>query len=91
MMGGIDKRQWSSDMLVRPRDLVDRISGTQPAIVTLPIEAARQKARQSSISYRTPDTRLSLKTGDSFLTGGLSSRPDIYQLRTEICAERRND
>jgi hypothetical protein len=33
-------------MLVRPRDLVDRMSGTQPAIFTLPIEAARQKARQ---------------------------------------------
>jgi hypothetical protein len=33
-------------MFVRPRDLEDRISGTQPAIFTLPIEVARQKARQ---------------------------------------------
>jgi hypothetical protein len=34
-------------MLVRPRDLADRMSGTQqPAIFTLPIEAARLKARE---------------------------------------------
>jgi hypothetical protein len=35
------------DMLVRPRDLADRISGAQqPEIFTLPIEAARLKARE---------------------------------------------
>jgi hypothetical protein len=34
-------------MLDRPRDLADRISGTQPPeIFTLPIEAARLKARE---------------------------------------------
>ena len=34
-------------MLVRPRDLADRISGVlQPEIFTLPIEAARRKARE---------------------------------------------
>jgi hypothetical protein len=34
-------------MLVGPRDLVDRISGAQPPqIFTLPIEAARRKARE---------------------------------------------
>jgi hypothetical protein len=34
-------------MLVRPRDLADRMSGTQPtAKFTLPIEAARRKARE---------------------------------------------
>jgi hypothetical protein len=34
-------------MLVRPRDLADRISSTpQSATVTLPIEAARLKARE---------------------------------------------
>jgi hypothetical protein len=33
-------------MLARPRDLADRMSGPQPAILTLPIEAARQKACQ---------------------------------------------
>jgi hypothetical protein len=34
-------------MLVRSRDLVDRMSGTQqPQIVTLPIESARLKARE---------------------------------------------
>ena len=34
-------------MLVRPQDLADRISGVQPPqIVTLPIEAARRKARE---------------------------------------------
>jgi hypothetical protein len=33
-------------MLIRPRDLADRMSGPQPAIFTLPIEAARRKARQ---------------------------------------------
>lgn len=33
-------------MLVRPRDLADRMSGQQPpTIFTLPIEAARLKAR----------------------------------------------
>jgi hypothetical protein len=34
-------------MLVRPRDVADRMSGTQPnAIFTLPLEAARLKARE---------------------------------------------
>jgi hypothetical protein len=34
-------------MLVRPRDLADRMSGAQqPKIFTLPIEAARLKARE---------------------------------------------
>jgi hypothetical protein len=34
-------------MLVRPRDVADRMSGTQPtARLTLPIEAARLKARE---------------------------------------------
>jgi hypothetical protein len=34
-------------MLVRPRDLADRMSTTrQPTIFTLPIEAARLKARE---------------------------------------------
>jgi hypothetical protein len=34
-------------MLVRPRDLVDRLSGIQQAeIFTLPIDAARLKARE---------------------------------------------
>ena len=34
-------------MLVRPRDLADRMHGTrQPQIFTLPIEAARRKARE---------------------------------------------
>ena len=34
-------------MLVRPRELADRISGVQkPEIFTLPIEAARRKARE---------------------------------------------
>jgi hypothetical protein len=47
MIGGISLAIfWRSDMLVRPRDLADRMSGTQPAIFTLPIEAARQKARE---------------------------------------------
>jgi hypothetical protein len=34
-------------MLVRPRDLADRMSGTQqPTVFTLPIESARLKARE---------------------------------------------
>jgi len=34
-------------MLVRPRDLADRMSGTQPPkIFRLPIDAARRKARE---------------------------------------------
>ena len=34
-------------MLVRPRDLADRMSGPQrPTIFTLPIEAARLKVRE---------------------------------------------
>jgi hypothetical protein len=34
-------------MLTRPRDLADRMSGAlQPEIFTLPIEAARLKARE---------------------------------------------
>jgi hypothetical protein len=33
-------------MFVRPRDLAERISGAQPQIFTLPIEAARRKARE---------------------------------------------
>jgi hypothetical protein len=42
---GIDQL-WSSDMLVRPRDLADRMSDGQPETFTLPLEAARSKARQ---------------------------------------------
>ena len=33
-------------MLVRPRDLADRLSDEQPLIFTLPLEAARNKARE---------------------------------------------
>ena len=33
-------------MLFRPRDLADRMSGQQPEIFTLPIDAARRKARE---------------------------------------------
>jgi hypothetical protein len=34
-------------VLARPRDLADRISGAQqPQVFTLPIEAARRKARE---------------------------------------------
>ena len=34
------------DMLVRPRDLADRMSDEQPLIFTLPLDAARSKARE---------------------------------------------
>jgi hypothetical protein len=37
---------WSSDMLVRPRDLADRMSDELPLTFTLPVEAARSKARE---------------------------------------------
>ena len=37
---------WSSDMLVRPRDLADRMSDEQPLTFTLPLGAARNKARE---------------------------------------------
>ena len=43
---GVDQL-WSSDMLVRPRDLADRMSDGQPLeIHTLPLDAARSKARE---------------------------------------------
>ena len=42
-------------MLVRPRDLADRMSGTEePEIFRLPIEAARCKAARSSVKRRRP-------------------------------------
>jgi hypothetical protein len=38
---------WSSDMLVRPRDLANRVANEQqPETFTMPLEAARCKARQ---------------------------------------------
>jgi ATP dependent DNA ligase domain len=37
---------WSFHMLVRPRDLADQMSRTQLEIFTLPLEAARCKARE---------------------------------------------
>jgi hypothetical protein len=47
MIGAIKDELGRYDMLDRPRDLADRISGTQPPeIFTLPIEAARLKARE---------------------------------------------
>jgi hypothetical protein len=47
MIGAIKDEPERYDMLDRPRDLADRISGTQPPeIFTLPIEAARLKARE---------------------------------------------
>ena len=33
-------------MLTRPQDLADRLSGLQPETFTLPIDAARRKARE---------------------------------------------
>jgi hypothetical protein len=33
-------------MRVRPRDLADRLSSIQPKIFTLPLDAARRKARE---------------------------------------------
>jgi hypothetical protein len=47
---------WSSDMLVRPRDLADRISDGQALTITLPLEAARRKARE--IIDRSPHSGL---------------------------------
>jgi hypothetical protein len=92
MVRDIDKHQWRSDMIVRPRDLVDRdIWYAAGNISHCRQKRLARRPAKSSISYRTPDTRLSLKTGDSFLRGRLSSRPDVCQLRTEIRAERRND
>jgi hypothetical protein len=47
MIGATPGYAGRHDMLVRPRDLADRISGAQqPEIFTLPIEAARRKARE---------------------------------------------
>jgi hypothetical protein len=37
---------WSSDMLVRPRDLADQMSGDRQELFTLPLESARRKARE---------------------------------------------
>jgi hypothetical protein len=72
-------------MLVRPRDLADRMSGPQrPTIFTLPIEAARLKAAKSSVTFRRLNTRLSLKTGGSLPTIRLSSRCDIRRLPTDL-------
>lgn len=46
MTVGIDQL-WSSDMLVRPSDLAQRMSGSrQLEICTLPLDAARCKARE---------------------------------------------
>jgi hypothetical protein len=43
---GID-HLWSSDMLVRPSDLADRMSDAQQVeVFTLPLDAARCKARE---------------------------------------------
>jgi hypothetical protein len=42
---GIDLT-WSSNMLVRPRDLADRMPRAQLEIFTLPVDAARCKARE---------------------------------------------
>jgi hypothetical protein len=46
MIGGIRGYAGRKDMRVRPRDLADRIGAQQPEIFTLPIEAARRKARE---------------------------------------------
>jgi hypothetical protein len=71
-------------MLVRPRDLADRMSRPQRTeIFTLPIESARLKAREILDQFPQADTRPSLKTGGSFPTVRLSSRCDIYRLRTD--------
>jgi hypothetical protein len=47
MIGGVDNHHRRTDLLVRPRDLADRISGAEhPEVFTLPIEAARLMARE---------------------------------------------
>jgi hypothetical protein len=46
MIVGINQ-PWSSDMLVRPRDLADRIASEQQLeIFTMPLDAARCRARE---------------------------------------------
>jgi hypothetical protein len=46
-MGSAWRALWRCDMVVRPRDLADRMAGMQqPEIFTLPIDAARLKARE---------------------------------------------
>jgi hypothetical protein len=49
-------QSWSSDMLVRPRDLADRVAERHPLTITLPLEAARRKARE--IINRSPHSGL---------------------------------
>jgi hypothetical protein len=41
------KKRWRCDILIRPRDLADRMSGIpQPEIFTLPVDVARLKVRE---------------------------------------------
>ena len=76
-------------MRVRPRDLADRMSDLrQPQIFRLPIDAARLKARESSINFRKPDIWRWSKTGGSFPTVRSNSRCDICRLRTEQVGSR---
>jgi hypothetical protein len=47
IVGILNKQIWRSGMLVRPRDLADKMHSTrQPQIFRLPIEQARRKARE---------------------------------------------
>jgi hypothetical protein len=57
MLGTVGVHQsWSSDMRVRPRDLADRVAERHPLTITLPLEAARKKARE--IIDRSPHSGL---------------------------------
>jgi hypothetical protein len=71
-------------MLVRPRDLADRMSSThQPTKFTLPIEAARLKVREILSRFPQAGYAAVVENGGSFLTVRLNSRCDIYRLQTD--------
>ena len=69
---GID-HLWSSDMLVRPSDLVDRMSDAAGRVFTLPLDAARCKAREIIDQSRASVYR-SFRTGGSSRTARLNLR-----------------
>lgn len=80
----LTSHHWRFDMLVRSRDLADRMSGTQqPQIVTLPIESARLKDHEILDQNARAGFVTIVENWGSFPMVRLSSRCEICRLQAE--------
>src|SRR6266404_2473049 len=90
MIAGIDQ-PWSYDMLVRPRDLADRIAANNSLSYSrCPLMRLAAKPAKLSISPRRTVSQQSFRVGDNSLTVRLNSQCDIFRIRIDVKIQARN-